>query len=410
LTETEDTCVQQGYDTQARKDDFRLADGRAVTNSQRHWVIFSAWALVVGGLRASLVWSGLLYGAGRIITADVAISIFLILVLAAQMSGKTKNVSPGAGAQRSWGDRVGVVAAVLGFPALIASVLSLVAPPTPPGVSAAACAGTQTYSTAYLGVTLGPLGDFARNGPGVSFAQTDRLDKDCTVGFEGYCIGDPVDDPYAKGWVDTRWLLVSTHSRQPWKEIAHLLSGEPSDDRFVSLAYVAPKSPDRQLNYLGPTVCQGGRPQPGRTSLAASAPAASRAVTFTAQAAETERIGLAVYVPSAALSQGSSIRKMESAPTDIGGVATITWQAKNTLDSLTAKRTGPITVVVLAVPCLGPDAPADADVAATRTYSVATDGTLRETAKPPAPAPNVVDSLRRAACDSDQLAGQSASF
>jgi len=222
--------------------------------------------------------------------------------------------------------------------------------------------------------------------------------------------GGAARELYATGWVDTRWLLVSAHSRQPWKEIAHLLSGEPSDDRFVSLAYVAPKSPDRQLNYLGPAVCRGGRPQPGRTSLTASAPAASGPVTFTAQAAETERIGLAVYVPSATLSQGSSIRKVESAPTEIGGAATLTWQAENTKGSLTAKRTGPISVVVLAVPCLGPDAPADADVAATLTFSVATDGTLRETAKPPPPAPNVVDSLRRAACDSDQLASQSPSF
>jgi hypothetical protein len=378
-----------------------------VTYIRRHWVIFfSAVALVLVGLRVSLVWFGLLYGTGRIVSADVVISIALLLLLAFLMSGNTGKAS----AQSSWGDRVGVVATVVGFPALIAAGLSFIAPPTPPGLSAAACAGTQTYHAAYLGVTVGPLGNFARSGPGVSFAQTDRLDKDCTVGFEGYCIGDPVGDPVATGWVDTRWILVSAHSRQPWKEIAHLLSGEPSDNRFISLAYIAPKSPDRQLNYLGPAVCRGGRPQPGRTSLKPSAPAASGAVTFTAQATETERIGMAVYVPPTALSQGSSIRRVESTPTGFDGKATITWQAEHTLDSLTPKRKGPITVVVLAAPCLGPNAPADADVAATLTYSVATDGTLREMAKPPTPAPNVIDALRRAACDSDETANQSTTF
>lgn len=381
-----------------------------MTVSPRRWALFWAVAFVLGGLRLSLVWFGLLYGTGKIVTADVIISIGLLLLLTLLRSGNTGNAAAGASAGGSWSERVGVVALVLGIPALIASVLNLLAPPTPQGVSAGACVGTQTYHTAYLGVTIGPLGDYARSGPGLSFAQTDRLDKDCTVGFDGYCIGDPVDDPYAKGWVDTRWLRVSRHSRQPWKEIAHLLSGEPPDDRFVTVAYIAPKSPDRALGYLGPDACRGGRPQPGRASLSASAPATSGAITFTAQAAEAERIGLAIDLPSAAVSQGSAIRKVESAPTDVSGTVGITWQAGTTLSSLTAKRTGPITVTVLAVPCLGPVAPADADAAATLTYRVATDGTLSQTAKPPTPAPDVIDALRRAACDSDQLAGQSPSF
>lgn len=366
-------------------------------------------ALVLIGLRLSLVWFGLLYGAGKIVTADVAISIVLLLVLAVQRSGNTENAAPDDSDEvtaSSWGDRVGAVALVLGIPALIASGLNLLAPPTPQGVSAGACAGTQTYHTAYLGLTVGPLGDFTRSGPGLSFAQTGRLDKDCTVGFDGYCIGDPIDDPVTHGWVDTRWVRVSTHSQQPWKEIAHLMSGEPSGDRFVALAYIAPKSSDRKLTYLGPDVCRGGRPQPGRVTLKAAAPDASGAVTFTPQATETERIGMAISLPSASLSQGSAIRKVDSAPTDGGGTAKIIWQAKTTLSNLTAERTEPLTVVVLAVPCLGPVAPADAGAAATLTYSVATDGTLHEAAKPPAPAPNMIDALRRAACDSDELASQ----
>lgn len=55
---------------------------------------------------------------------------------------------------------------------------------------------------------------------------------------------------------------------------------------------------------------------------------------------------------------------------------------------------------VLAVACLGPVAPADANTAATLTFQVAANGTVTQT-NTQQPSDSTVENLRRAACDSE---------
>jgi hypothetical protein len=383
----------------------RLRPRRQVGSNSR-W----PWWLVLVGLffallilaRFLLVRFGLLYGADRILAIDVTISAALVIGLALgrramrrNRSSTHRDSSPG-----TWTDWFGVAATVLGVPALVVALMTLLAPATPNGLGAPACAGAQTYGLNYFGVTVGPLGNYARSGAGLSFAQTDRFDTGCTLGFVGYCIGDAVDDPTVGGWTETRWLLVGRHTMQPGKALARILSGELEDRRFVSLSYIAPKSPDRNLRYLGDDECPGARSRPGLVSMT-PVKSGNGAIRFDVQSLHAERIGVALALSPDVLRAGSEIRRVDSQATKADGRASITWQVPVTLSQLVPNRVEPAQVVVLAVACLGPVGPADVETAATRTFRIETSGEISEVPLAAPPSAEIRDRLRRAACDSE---------
>jgi hypothetical protein len=351
--------------------------------------------------RVALVLSGWLFGAGRILGIDAIVSALAVVAIAyghhkskAYHLKKDGKDAP-TGSLSDW---LGITAAVLGIPALIISVSNVVAPSTPNSLSAPACAGAPIYSFPYYGFTTGPIGNYARSGPGLAFPQTDRFAGNCTLGFAGYCLGDPVEEPFTK-WLDTRWLLVGRHTREPEKTASRWLSNEFDGDRFVNHAYVAPNRPDRDLHYLGDERCHGGRPAPGTVSVTAS-PVTAKGVTFELQVNNAERIGMALALPDDQIRSGSSVKRIYSVPTGAGGTAEVDWNAALTAKQLAPGRTTSVDIAALAVACLGPVGPADANSATVLHFTVTPGGTIAQT-KGDRPSSDLVDKLRRAACDSE---------
>jgi hypothetical protein len=364
------------------------------------WLVVLALFLVLLGTRIALVRSGWLFGSGRILAVDATIGAILVIGIA--VARRLSIRSQAAPAQAPLTDWLAIAAAVLGAPALVVSGANFFAPSTPSGLSPAACAGAPAYGWEYYGVTTGPIGNYARSGPGLAFPQTDRFDSGCTLGFAGYCLGDPVEEAYTK-WLETRWLLVGRHTGEPGRTAASFLSGEIGEPRFVSHSYVAPKSPEGKLEYLGDNVCKAGRPRPGNVTMTAQSVTAE-GVTFDLRVDNAERLGVAIALPREQLRRGSAVRRVYSAPTDSGGSAQVTWRAGLTVAQLNPTRVEPVDVAALAVACLGPVAPADSSTAATLGFQVAPDGSVRAGAAPSLDA-DLRDRLRRAACDSEPVPG-----
>ncbi|WP_433059897.1 hypothetical protein [Dactylosporangium sp. CS-033363] len=367
------------------------------------WFVLVVFVVLLIAARVAFVRAGWLYGADRIAAVDVAVSAAMVVAIAFtyRQAVRTRPRSPSPAAGGSLTDWLGVAAAVLGLPVLVIAAANVVAPATPNGLSPAACDGAPPYGWPYYGVTTGPIGNYARNGPGLSFQQTDRFDSNCTIGFVGYCLGDPVVEPITK-WVDTRWLLVGRHTRGIGKPVAGRLSAEPGERRFLTHAYVAPKSPDSDLRYLGDE-CDDGRPPPGRVTLSAEVLPDGR-VAFKVRVDNAERVGVAIALPRAALRSGSAVRRVYAAETDASGGATITWNAPVTERQLVPQRTEPVEVGVLAIACLGPVAPADPESAGTLAFEIRPDGSAGPGAARPLDH-RLTDSMRRAACDSEPQPG-----
>jgi len=87
----------------------------------------------------------------------------------------------------------------------------LVWPAVPDASAPAACPGAQTRNVDFLAVTHRD-GVSVRTGPGRSFRQRDRLLGDCTIGFVGYCLGEPTEDVFYVAFGqevgDARWLVL----------------------------------------------------------------------------------------------------------------------------------------------------------------------------------------------------------
>jgi hypothetical protein len=136
------------------------------------------------------------------------------------------------------------LAAILGLAITGYSVSELLAPNTPVAAAVPACSGTPVYGARYYAKTQ-TNGVNARSGPGVEYPQMNRYGGDCTLGFDGYCIGRTVSD-YILGTPDQRWLIV--HDRK----------------ELVAAGVVLAESAESALGDKPSPECQelGGLPQP----------------------------------------------------------------------------------------------------------------------------------------------------
>lgn len=106
-----------------------------------------------------------------------------------------------------WVPAAADVAAIIGLVAAVAGLLAGVSPSTPYAAAEPACRGAFLQgSDFYAQTTAG--GVTVREGPGQGYAQTRRFSAGCTVGFTGYCVGQPVPSPLT-GVADSRWLIVN---------------------------------------------------------------------------------------------------------------------------------------------------------------------------------------------------------
>jgi hypothetical protein len=106
---------------------------------------------------------------------------------------------------------VNSVITAFGLVAAATSVVAIAFPDTPYSVAAPACRGAQVRGAVFFAQTP-DVGVSARIGPGTGYRQAARFGGGCTLGFSGYCVGQPIPSG-VDGLVDTRWLILNGTKR-----------------------------------------------------------------------------------------------------------------------------------------------------------------------------------------------------
>jgi len=187
---------------------------------RRRWVLNSTIVLLIvlaAGIavaRVLLFSRGILYGESTAKMASLAVAAVVVTVGAMiikirQGDRAVRSAEPGPGSQPAGGQSTGpaqpgpggqpaaeqstssvvsTLAVLLGLALTAYSAAELIAPNTPVAASAPACPGAPVYGAGFFAQTTG-LGVNSRSGPGREYAQVNRYAANCTLGFDGYCVG-----------------------------------------------------------------------------------------------------------------------------------------------------------------------------------------------------------------------------
>ena len=204
----------------------------------------SAAALVIA--RIELFSTGVWYGEGIAHLLDVVIAVLVgctVLFGATWYLGRRPTRH---GHNEPSGHILEVAATLVTLAISSFALIEIFFPASPSTAAAPACSGAPVNGSSYLAQTP-ELGVNSRSGPGTDFPQVNRYSGNCTLGFDGYCVGDPVPDRSNGGYLDDRWLIV--HRR---------------DDEFVSAAELLAQSPSIKLGKKPAKLCRkaGGLPLP----------------------------------------------------------------------------------------------------------------------------------------------------
>jgi hypothetical protein len=210
-------------------------------------------------------------------------------------------------------------------------------------------------------------------------------------------------------WVTSRWLLVAKQSSKFAITAANFLSGEKRDPQFVSDAFVFPETSYNLLPRGDSKQCTGNYPYPAKVALR---PFNARTGTFTAVARYATNIGMAVWVPPRqGFIDGNSYLQIFSPslpPSDNPGQTTpsgsksVTWDYTDTLvselqPSVNSDSGSPGNVVIMAIPCIAPNIPAQTNTAAVSGYRLS--GTNPPLATSDIPQGLDINHLALAACE-----------
>jgi len=234
----------------------RLFERSSVNSWQRALTFFVFILLVIATvfLRYELFAGGILYGEAASKMASLAVAGVIILCgyLPLRMlrgHEDDQKDDPQVNDKNSTKDAsretiAATLAAVLGLALTGYSVSELLAPNTPVSAVAPACDGTPVYGAVFFAKTQAN-GVNARSGPGVEYPQVNRYGGNCTLGFDGYCIGRAVPDFLLKT-PDQRWLII--HDR----------------DEMVASGVVLSESAESALGANPSPKCKklGGLPEP----------------------------------------------------------------------------------------------------------------------------------------------------
>jgi hypothetical protein len=364
---------------------------------------FAAWILLALAvtLRIPGVLAGVLYGEDRVaLTTVIGTGGALVIVAlwperqAAQRAFPRKGRR---GAARSTGqsepppaertDRISRLNLIAGtITALVASV-SLLLPASPSSAAETPCRGAPLRGASSVATTQS-FGANARSGPGESFEQVYRFSGDCSIGVVGYCLGEPTNNAFFKGWTDNRWLVVPRH--RGWLHVvAATLSGEPDVDRFVAAGVVFAQSPDGSLRRLDHDHCgPGDSAAPGAVSLKVTKQAAD--IVLTAHADRAPNIGFALWLGSEDTT-GHAFRQIVA-----GDISSARWKPQTTAAAIHV----PTVVTVLAQPCLAPSIPSDDTTGAIRRFTLLPNGEVTQAGGAALLPDQIRDRLVRTACQS----------
>jgi hypothetical protein len=368
--------------------------GRLGTGSQATlWYL--AWALLLGtiSLRVFGVLTGILYGESRItlclwVIAGAGLVVIALWPARRRARQARRGLSPpGEEAHGRSPDRLERIGTVVGTSTALVALLSILLPAVPTSAAAAACRGASLHGVRYVATTQ-DSGANARTGPGESFEQAYRFSGNCSIGADGYCLGEPTVNAFFKDWYDTRWLVVP-HHRGVLHFLAAVLSGEPGGERFVAAGVVFPQSPASRLGMLGADRCGSDAAKPpGEVTLSTSTK--DGVVTLTAKADRTFNYGFAVWLPGDDAT-GRQFRQIQAGPS-----ATATWRADTTASTLAR----PTHAIVLAIPCLAPSVPAEDALAAVAGFDIGPGQSPAKVPAVPALDDPTADRLIRTACKS----------
>jgi hypothetical protein len=222
--------------------------GAAVSKLKRRSMIIVFLLLVVGAVAARYVLfsEGILYGEAVSKMASLVVAGIILAAGYLPLRMLRKKDDP---ARDVPGETIAAtLAGILGLAVTGYAVSQLLAPNTPVAAAAPACGGTPVYGAPFFAKTQ-PDGVNARKGPGVQYPQVNRYGGNCTLGFDGYCIGPSVPD-FVLGTPDQRWLIVHDRSQ------------------LVASAVVLSQSPESALGSAPSPKCKelGGLPQPDHIS------------------------------------------------------------------------------------------------------------------------------------------------
>ncbi len=239
-------------------------------------LILLAIATVI--VRVILFSRGVLYGESAAKMASLAVAAIVVTVGAVVMKIRQSGRAATTKGEESAGSTVSSIAALLGLALAAYSVAELAAPNTPVAARAPACPGAPVYGAMFFAQTT-DLGANARSGPGRQYVQVNRYAANCTLGFDGYCIGSVELDSRLKT-PDDRWLIVH---------------GRP--DQVISSAVLLDQSPLRDLGQTPSPACNrlGGLPQPQPVQNLAYNTTDS---TLSAKAPGAAAVGYAVAAPA----------------------------------------------------------------------------------------------------------------
>jgi hypothetical protein len=351
-------------------------------NAPAMWIVPAFLFVLALAARLDLFLTGSLYSPGAALASDVIVAA-LGIWLAASIAARTLTTS--------WDNRLVAVAAVVGVPAAFVGMVELIAPVTPVAASAPACAGASVAGGHFFATTP-PKGVNARSGPDTTYPQVNRFAGNCTLAFDGYCIGEPVDDLVIEKYPDQRWLILHRPWQAfPWED----LSWSSPAYSFVAAGTVQSQSPESALGPAPAKVCSHLGEWAPPSHLILSASLLNGVVSLTAHSSGSEIVGLSIMSSQPPIDGGDPIFPFTNpAPlrTDSSGAITATWNAQ----AVTAPSIGrPTTFTLMASVCLGP---AVADPGNYALVDYQWNGRALASTKPQSPNPAEIERLQTTAC------------
>lgn len=304
------------------------------------WIVPLILFVVATIARLDFFLTGSLYSSGAALASDVVVAA-LGIWLAASIAARTLTTS--------WDNRLVAVAAVVGVPAAFVGLIELIAPVTPVAASARACAGASVAGGRFFATTPSN-GVNARSGPDTTYPQVKRFAGNCTLAFDGYCIGEPVDDLVVDKYPDQRWLIL----HRPWQDFPWDHLWGPPAYSFVAAGTVQSQSPESALGRAPTKACSHLGEWASPSPLTLTPALTNGVVSLKARSTGAEIIGLSIMSSQPPKNGSDSIFPFTNpAPlrTDEAGAITATWNAQ----AVTAPFIGrPTTLTLMASVCLGP--------------------------------------------------------
>ncbi len=229
------------------------------------------------------------------------------------------------------------VIAALGAAVGLTAGFQLLVPITPAVQAAGPCSGARLARADFL-ATTSSIGVNARAGPGRSYRPTVRFGGDCTLGFVGFCYGEPALDEFILDRFkvyDTQWLAL------------------PRSQGFIASAVLKAQRPETSLHLLKD--CPVGTPPPEPPVLARISSPASADVMLSATAAHAYTVGFAALAESG--QAPPVLQRIALATAPVGDAFIGTWPTAN--QTTVGGGTGAGEVLVVSVVCAAAEVPTD---------------------------------------------------